>query len=209
MSTSVAELMTADRWETMTDPRDMLRTDFVSPRQRQLFVCACVRQVWQHLRDDASRRAVELAEHCADHPWTSPLTNRVVLSFQRSAASEVLPGHRVELLFQLGDDPSVLDYVQSAYTGIVSSYCRDIRWQADLLRHIVGNPFLNVTRPERWPVEVTHLAEAAYAGSDCAFALHDALLDAREVGLAEHFGATEPRHPKGCWALDLILGKKR
>jgi hypothetical protein len=41
---------------------------------------------------------------------------------------------------------------------------------------------------------------------DCTFALHDALLEAGCGELADHF--TEPRHPKGCWALDVILGKE-
>jgi hypothetical protein len=35
--------------------------------------------------------------------------------------------------------------------------------------------------------------------------LHDALLEAGHAELAEAF--REPMHPKGCWALDLILGK--
>lgn len=36
--------------------------------------------------------------------------------------------------------------------------------------------------------------------------LHDALLEAGHVGLAEHF--RDPEHPKGCWAMDMILGKE-
>jgi hypothetical protein len=54
---------------------------------------------------------------------------------------------------------------------------------------------------------VTQLAESLYAGEDCAFALHDALLEAGHAELAQHF-REEKWHPKGCWALDLILGKK-
>jgi hypothetical protein len=55
------------------------------------------------------------------------------------------------------------------------------------------------------PAAVVQLAEALYAGGDCAFALHDALLEAGHAELAEHFQT--PTHPKGCWALDLLLGK--
>jgi hypothetical protein len=36
--------------------------------------------------------------------------------------------------------------------------------------------------------------------------LHDALLEAGHPELAEHF-QQEQWHPKGCFALDLILGK--
>ena len=45
-----------------------------------------------------------------------------------------------------------------------------------------------------------------FDGEDCRFALHDALEEQGQIRLADHFrGGT---HPKGCWALDLILGKK-
>jgi hypothetical protein len=50
------------------------------------------------------------------------------------------------------------------------------------------------------------LAQTLYDGTDCAFALHDALLESGHSALAEHF-QKEHGHPKGCWAVDLILGK--
>jgi hypothetical protein len=40
---------------------------------------------------------------------------------------------------------------------------------------------------------------------DCSFALRDALLECGHVDLAEHF--KDQDHPKGCWALDLLLGR--
>jgi hypothetical protein len=45
-----------------------------------------------------------------------------------------------------------------------------------------------------------------YNGADATFALHDALLEAGHPDLAEHFQA-EQWHPKGCWVVDLLLGK--
>jgi hypothetical protein len=74
-----------------------------------------------------------------------------------------------------------------------------------LLRHLIGNPFHPAAAPSSWPPLVSQLTAALYAGEDCAFALHDALLEAGHADLAEHF--REAGHPKGCWALDLILGK--
>jgi len=90
-----------------------------------------------------------------------------------------------------------------------------------------------VRRPEPWLTPtVTALAAALYDGGDCAHALHDALLEAgAPAEIVEHFrpqpcnacggrhsaacsGACrgtgwQPQfHPKGCWALDLILGKE-
>jgi len=46
-----------------------------------------------------------------------------------------------------------------------------------------------------------------YAGEDCSFALHDALLEAGRPELAEHF-AKELWHPKGCSVVDLLLRKE-
>jgi len=56
------------------------------------------------------------------------------------------------------------------------------------------------------PGDCIRLAEAMYAGEQCGYALHDALLEAGQVALAVHF-APVPSHWRGCWALDTILGK--
>jgi hypothetical protein len=79
--------------------------------------------------------------------------------------------------------------------------------QARLLRHIIGNPFKAYSAPAAWPSTVVQLATALYNGQDCSFALHDALLEAGHQELAKHF-KEEQQHPKGCFAVDLILGKK-
>ena len=108
--------------------------------------------------------------------------------------------------------------------------------KADLLRHLVGNPWRPVriggrsdivfkARPkgseaQRWqalhldvceplPAVILSLAQALYDGQDCAHALHDALLEAEQGELADHFWhRRNSSHPKGCWALDCILGKE-
>jgi hypothetical protein len=77
--------------------------------------------------------------------------------------------------------------------------------QADILRHIMANPFRSYSRADYWPQAVVQLAEALYNGQDCSFALHDALIEAGHPELAAHF--QEPWHRKGCWVVDLVLGK--
>jgi len=72
------------------------------------------------------------------------------------------------------------------------------------LREIIGNPFRPVTVELAWPSAVVELAQALYSGADCAFALHDTLLEMGQEMLAIHFQQTN--HPRGCWAMDLILG---
>ena len=79
-------------------------------------------------------------------------------------------------------------------------------WQADLLRELTGNPFRKLSLSESLSATVRQLAEALYEGEDCAFALHDALEEMGQMELAEHFLSSD--HPRGCWALDLIIGKE-
>ncbi len=100
--------------------------------------------------------------------------------------------------------------IASAYAygggGHAAQQAQEFVRQACLLRHIIGNPFRPQPRP-LCPSVVAHLGESVYAGEPCTFALHDALLDAGHAELAAHFRDPDAWHPKGCWALDLILGK--
>lgn len=75
-----------------------------------------------------------------------------------------------------------------------------------LLREIVGNPFRTPALPSSWPAEIVTLAQALYDGQDRRLILQTALRDSGQAELAEHFQS--PRHPKGCWAVDLILGRQ-
>jgi hypothetical protein len=79
--------------------------------------------------------------------------------------------------------------------------------QAKLLREIVGDPFEEPVIGGHWSESILKLADAIYTGGDATFALHDALLEASVPTLAQHF--RERDHPRGCWALDLILGRDR
>jgi hypothetical protein len=78
---------------------------------------------------------------------------------------------------------------------------------ADVLRHLFGNAFRPYPAPASWPTLVGDLAQQLYDGADVRLILYDALLDAGHAELAEHFWG-EAWHPKGCWVLDLVLGKK-
>src|SRR5262249_8637778 len=90
------------------------------------------------------------------------------------------------------------------YLGIESV---ELKAQADLVRHIFGNPFRPHPLSDHWPATVVQLAQALYSDQDCSFALHDALLEAGHPELADHFRQKQA-HPKGCWVVDLILGKE-
>lgn len=79
--------------------------------------------------------------------------------------------------------------------------------QCDLLRHIFGNPFQPPNHVPPISSLTRALANQLYIGSDSRQELLAALESEGHAELAEHF--REPNHPKGCWALDLIMNVMR
>jgi len=87
-----------------------------------------------------------------------------------------------------------------------------LRLQATIFRDIVGNPLDRVAFDPRWRTEDTlGLARGIYM--DRAFIrlplLADALMDAgcADDRLVGHCRSTGP-HTRGCWVVDLVLGKE-
>jgi hypothetical protein len=193
-------------WLVCTNPESMLL--FLRRRTRnrkfRLFACAYCRRTWNLLRDERSREAVEIAERFADG-----LASRAELYFSSQEArraidapamdeagrSEVVASITAWRSTTLHPQQTAQDVVQEI--GSITAVC--------LFRELFGNPFRRVALAADLSTSVLQLAEALYAGEPCHFALHDALLEAGHPELAGHFH--EPEHPKGCWALDLILGK--
>ncbi len=208
-------------WLAGVQPERMLRwlEDMNAPDERKLrlFCCACLRRVWKHL-GEWSKNAVEVSERYADG---------LASDIELSTAREGLSG-------QFGQDgrPNIVRMVEfSKSQGLMrhavynavdadSFVCGDINRhlddpdrsteehaQADLIRHIFGNPFSEPEQDTDFPSPIIRLAERLYEGEDVAADLCDALAGAGHTELAEHF--SQPMHPKGCWALDFILGKSQ
>jgi hypothetical protein len=78
--------------------------------------------------------------------------------------------------------------------------------QATICREIIGNPFRPVSLPAKPPPALRQIAQAVYSGSVSVATLDTALVGYGLNQLAEHFRSGT--HPKGCWALDLLLGKE-
>jgi hypothetical protein len=82
----------------------------------------------------------------------------------------------------------------------------------DLLRDIVGNPFRSVAFDPSWrTANVLTLAQTAYDARafETLPILADALADAGcdDGDILGHLRGPGP-HVRGCWALDLVLGKE-
>jgi hypothetical protein len=119
---------------------------------------------------------------------------------------------------------TVLEIAEAITVGIKTYPYRADSWigwgkepkaQADLLRCVIRNPFGTVGADEAWCLWKNHttsrLAEAIYA--DRAFdhlpILADALEEAgcTDAEILKHCRGPGP-HVRGCWVVDLVLGKE-
>lgn len=199
--------MTEEKWRTSDDAVVML--DYAlgrtSARKLRHFAAACYRRL--------AKRHFEYAE--AGEWYADGLLNGEGLSYYRELLAISPSGlPKLELLSSGSPKLELLseDARWAAYTVLRYSpwHAADpplgVKELADLLRHIVGNPFRPFLPLERLSATLRQLAEAVYAGESCTFALRDALFDAGHADLAEHF--QHDGHPKGCWALDAVLGRE-
>jgi hypothetical protein len=187
-----------------------------SDRKFRLLAVAWYRRVW-HLLDGVGRRVVEVAERQADsragqaeavavqqelRETDAPL-GLWAISHDGLFGAELARGQIVDFLAQFhpsAGPASALPALVAEETG-----------QAALCRDIFGNPFRPVTLDPAWLTStVVSLAEGIYAerAFDRLPILADALQDAGcEVAeVLDHCRGPGP-HARGCWVVDLVLGK--
>jgi len=217
--------MTEEEWRTCEDPRLMLRflAGNATDRKVRLFACAGCRRVWKSLDRKPIQQAVEAAEQFADGAITTDELKQTLNQAARSVLKEGKRNFR-----KLTTDP---DYAVKAYkrtfgmsvalpeglpTFLIDAPPPDeetFRTLLDpaLLRDVFGNPFRPVSIEPRWLTsDVVALARGIY--DDRAFdrlpILADALTDAgcEDADLLAHC-RSDGSHARGCWVVDLILGK--
>jgi hypothetical protein len=193
-----------------------------TPRKIRLFCCGLVRREIGWLRHPWGLRALELAERFADG---------------RAAESEMSSAHRDALKrIKRGTLPetSEEERMVSAATKGATWAAHPDAWAAaqtfimlpdyqagedQYLRDVVGNPFRPIAVNPIWLTPtVSNLARAAYeerimpSGElDLArlAVLSDALEEAGcdDADILNHLRSPGP-HVRGCWVVDLVLGKK-
>jgi hypothetical protein len=212
--------MTEDQWLDCAEPDPLLDwvrgLKLLNARKSRLFACGCFRLVWDRITHADVRATVGVAEERADrrvsqpeldrhrYPMTHPsddVANWLAVAAQSLAVANLNPSYvawSVRAAVENGR-------YHAARTGV------DCHPQADLIRDIFGNPFRPVTLdPSRLTSTVVTLAEGIYA--DRAFdrlpILADALQDAGcdDAEVLGHCRGEGP-HVRGCWVVDLVLGK--
>jgi hypothetical protein len=215
--------MTEAEWLAATDPMRMLAfiQSETSARKLRLFAVACCRRIWPRITDDRSRRAVETAERYADglagedelrgasdaaRPAVTPAAGD---QLDRAAVAACNTTERWAMLAAVG--------ASASSARVTPDRGESLGGRCDLLRDIFGNPFQSRS-PFRWVVveprwltsTVVALARSVYdeRAFDRLPILADALQDAgcESADVLDHCRG-EGVHARGCWAVDLVLGK--
>ncbi len=186
--------MTEDVWLACTDPAPMLESlrGKASRRKFGLWVVACHR-AWLPAHFPF-RQAVDVVERYAEGEAGDA---ELQAMHQRHHTSLVLIGH---------GDPCDFASFQINYFRRVPQPL-----PTELLRCIVGNPFRPVAYEPSWgPQNAVVLSRTMYDSRD--FTLMPLLADLlEEVGcpadVARHCQGPGP-HVRGCWVVDLVLGRE-
>ncbi len=217
--------MTEQEWLAASDLSSMfvcLQKDYGYMRSRagrrrlRLFLCGCCRQVWPLIEGyDVSRLRVEVAERYADDAATRMDLDAICYGMHRSATGDVpadSPEAYARIAAHIACSPSLqripLVCLNTAQASGEAAYPE---WQINLLRCIVGSPFRPVACDPSWRTSAAvSLAQAIYA--ERAFDRLPILADAlEEAGCTHPDVLTHCRgdgpHARGCWVVDLILGK--
>jgi hypothetical protein len=212
--------MTEADWLDCATPAWMLDTiqTRASDRKLRLFCCECVRRLWPALWDEHSKRSVETAERYADG---------------QAGEQDLISVHSTSAINPLGRDPklgcaawaahavsektitielAILISSNSANGNPDNIEVAEYIWQCRLLGEIFGNPFRPVTLDSSWLTpNVTDLAQKIYTDRtfDQMPFLADSLVKSgcANQDILNHCRGSGP-HVRGCWALDLVLGKE-
>jgi hypothetical protein len=216
--------MTEAEWAECQDPGPMLEflQGKVSDRKLRLFACGCCRRVWDLLRDERNRKAVEAVEAFADGCVKRQALESVAAAADRAIGPVSLDSQAAEYAATASAVAAGLGPVdQVAAAAATAAAVVEVNWlplkwdeearQADLLRCIAGNPFRPVPVAPAWrTADALRLAQAIYdeRAFDRLPILADALEEAgaTDAPLLGHLRGPGP-HVRGCWAVDLLLGK--
>jgi hypothetical protein len=224
---SSAGFLTEEEWREGTCParlecRLRLPSRRFSARRWALLACACARRLWPLLKDEAARKALEVAERYAEGQarWRELRALARAIKVEKVAGRAYVPNEQAALVaIKL-----TVEAVRSGEASELSAARRAcataepgqgaLLAQCDLIRDLF-EPYRPVTLERAWRRwnngAVVGLASVIHAERryDEVAVLGDALEEAgcTEGPLLAHC-RSERRHTLGCWAVDTIIGKE-
>jgi hypothetical protein len=186
-----------------------------SKRKRMLALCACCRVTWEHAKLACNREAIEACERYADGQVRLAELRRCVgrmrfepvvyTSWFLDAAGPASREGRGFRSPQTDDDMATLDEFRAVERA------SDAAWVACGL-DVFGNVFRKAKVRPAWVTDtVLTLARQMYDSRDFGAMpiLADALQDAgcNSEDILSHCRDTNQVHVRGCWVVDLVLGK--
>ncbi len=227
--------MTEQEWEDSNNAAPMFQFlwGHVSERKMRLIAVACCRRVWHLYRDDEPfRRVVVVAERRADGAASEAELHAARTSAHSAelaallGSADLAAAEVIQALWKRFRPARSSPENRFTHYPWVTAPSPDDRAQAcnaeraaqaDLVREIVGNPFRPVAADPAWLTPtLRHLAQAACDERELPSGRLDpvglaVLADAVEAAgatgeIVTHLRGPGP-HVRGCWAVDLLLGK--
>ena len=227
--------MTEKQWLKCADPQAMLEHlgTRASDRKLRLFACACCRRAWHLVKSPKLKKALPLLEGFADgtvsdrdrghaHKISGEvLESAHVSDLQPSLGGELWKASKKTLnrrdfeFYNFGESAAAaFGYAAGdPYSVWAAAKATERKEQAKLVREMFGNPFWRVSFSPAWRTDTAvSLAKQMYEAREfgampiLADAIQDAGCDCDE--LLDHLRDTSATHVRGCWALDLVLGKE-
>ena len=219
--------MTEKDWLSTHDVSELLWCPQIDSRSRSLRLlgCACCRLLGKWIEDDEMLSAVDAAErHADDRIAFSTLSRRATrvrkrwqngklegkLLWKSARGIAVLAVLRACDRHPRSSTQSLIEYITDGEKRVLKeSYGTRIE---SLLRDIFGNPFRPVSFDPVWRTSTAvAISKGMYDSRDFSAMpiLADALQDAgcENEDVLNHCRAADGVHVRGCWVVDLVLGK--
>jgi hypothetical protein len=211
---------TEPKWLEWSNVVGMLRFIHIrklqSNRKFRLLACAWATSVNGWSAHPSHARAIDMAQRFADG-WVPP-NERLATMANLQLPPEPWNAEqlvRASVRSTLEEDPGyAVSLTLQCVLMLANQRSEEVDWQlhAPLLRDIFGNPFRPVTFDPAWRTsDVMILAQGIY--NEHAFdrmpILADALQDAGcdNDDILNHCRDASTPHARGCWVVDLVLGK--
>ena len=197
-------------------------------RKLRLFACGCCRLIWPHLEDSHLRDAVETAERFSDGKATAaeleaagPIAHATIERNSRGFSAD--DSHaQINTVVAMAVStthvrPFAAAFSLTAYPLPLAGHRGNEREAngliCGLLRDIFGNQFRKAHFDPAWRTDTAlSLATQMYDSRDfgampiLADALQDAGCDNEDI--LNHYRDAHATHVRGCWVVDLVLGKE-